>query len=73
MGPGDIAIVALTAAQVRHRRGELASLLADAIEGGASLGYLLPVQRRDLDGYWAGIADEVGTPAACTFYWKRLA
>ncbi len=37
-------------------RAGLARLLRDAVEGGASVGYVLPVSAADIDAYWQGVA-----------------
>ena len=52
-------VVALPGAEIRRRREELVALLADAIEGNASVGYVLPFSVGELEAYWNGIADDV--------------
>jgi GNAT superfamily N-acetyltransferase len=49
----------MDAAALRRRRDALVALLADAIEGNASVGYVLPLDRPRLEAYWNGIAAEV--------------
>jgi hypothetical protein len=49
-------VVELSPADVQQRRGELVELLPDAIEGGASVNYVLPFRREDLDAYWKRLA-----------------
>lgn len=44
---------------MRDRRTQLVELLADAIEGGASVNYVLPFQREDLRTYWEGVTSDV--------------
>lgn len=51
-----VAVRALDAAQVRARRAELVALLADAVDGGASIGYVLPHATADYARFW----DDVG-------------
>ena len=38
---------------------QLGSLLRDAVEGGASVGYVLPVPEVDIDQYWHGVFADV--------------
>jgi GNAT superfamily N-acetyltransferase len=52
-------VVELSPAAMQERRSELVDLLADAIEGGASMNYVLPFRREDLDAYWKGVAVDV--------------
>jgi len=52
-------IVELSPAGVQQRRSELVELLADAVEGGASMNYVLPVRRDELDAYWKGVTVDV--------------
>ena len=49
----------LDAAQLRRRGAELVDLLEEAIQDGASVGYLEPIDRRVLVDYWAAIARDV--------------
>jgi GNAT superfamily N-acetyltransferase len=44
---------------LRDRRAQLVELLADAINGGASMNYVLPFRREDLHAYWNGVAVDV--------------
>ncbi|MFD4375032.1 GNAT family N-acetyltransferase [Streptomyces sp. NPDC058486] len=39
-----------------HASGGLAALLVDAVDGGASVGYLAPLERDEAAGWWAGVA-----------------
>ena len=55
----NIAVVEFDGAELRRRRDELRTLLADAIEDNASVGYILPVDTSLLDGFWQGIEDDV--------------
>jgi GNAT superfamily N-acetyltransferase len=45
------------------RNGDLADLsglLRDAVEGGASVGFMLPVREAEMTGFWAEVFTEVG-------------
>jgi ribosomal protein S18 acetylase RimI-like enzyme len=44
-----------------RRADELIELLQDAVESGASVGFLPPLGREDASTYWRGIFHEVGT------------
>ena len=37
----------------------LCDVLSDCVQGGASLGFMLPFEPKDAGGYWAQVADEV--------------
>jgi GNAT superfamily N-acetyltransferase len=52
-------VVELSPADVQQRRDDLVALLADAIEGGASVNYVLPFRREDLHAYWDAVASDV--------------
>lgn len=39
--------------------GSLADLLIDAVDSGASVGFLPPLGREEAEGYWRGVAAEV--------------
>jgi ribosomal protein S18 acetylase RimI-like enzyme len=49
----------LTAADTLNRLDELASLLIEAVEQGASIGFTLPLGRAEAGDYWKKIAGEV--------------
>jgi GNAT superfamily N-acetyltransferase len=49
----------LNAAATREAIPDLSDILSDCINGGASLGFMLPFAPEDATGYWHGIADEV--------------
>jgi ribosomal protein S18 acetylase RimI-like enzyme len=42
----------LDAAEAERRREELALLLRDAVESGASIGFLLPLEVAEIEAYW---------------------
>ncbi|MFJ8667175.1 GNAT family N-acetyltransferase [Streptomyces sp. NPDC093600] len=41
-----------------HAAGGLAVLLVDAVDGGASLGFLAPLEPADAAAWWLGVAEE---------------
>nr|WP_189866873.1 GNAT family N-acetyltransferase [Streptomyces poonensis] len=47
------------APDVLARAGELAALLADTVDGGASVGFLAPLDRAEALAWWTGRADAV--------------
>ncbi|GEC03009.1 N-acetyltransferase [Streptomyces spinoverrucosus] len=47
-------VVALDAGQVLDRAGELAELLVDTVDGGASVGFLAPLDRAEALAWWQG-------------------
>jgi len=49
----------LDAAAVRAAVPDLCELLSDCINGGASLGFMLPFEAKDGEVYWNDIADQV--------------
>ena len=49
-------ITALDAAGVRARAAELADILVDCVEDGASVGFLPPLSRADALAYWESVA-----------------
>lgn len=48
-----------TADEARARAGDLCEILSDCINGGASLGFMLPYTPQDAVAYWQEIADAV--------------
>ncbi|MEO8677191.1 MAG: hypothetical protein ABI569_16565, partial [Casimicrobiaceae bacterium] len=60
MADGETDVVrALDAAELRARRNELVELIADAVDGGASVGYLLPHSTTDYVRLWDDVAQAV--------------
>lgn len=53
------AVVRLTAAEVLARAGELACLLTDTVDGGASVGFLAPLDRASAVAWWEARAAAV--------------
>ena len=47
----------LEPAEVEPRRADLVRLLSDAVEGGASIGFLAPLPDAEAEAYWAGVVD----------------
>jgi acetyltransferase len=56
---GSMEIVTLNAPALRERLGELAPLLRDAVEHGASMGFMLPLAEAEVVDYWNGVAAQV--------------
>lgn len=54
-----VRIEALTAAGARARLPELAAILTDAVDGGASVGFLPPLAPGDARAYWESVAAAV--------------
>lgn len=58
--PLDAPVVRLSPEDVRaHAPGALAELLVDAVDGGASVGFLAPLERSDAAAWWSGVAEDV--------------
>ncbi|HEY8283931.1 MAG TPA: GNAT family N-acetyltransferase [Chloroflexota bacterium] len=55
-----MAIERIDAARATELIGELAALLRDAVESGASVGFLPPLSRQESLAYWRGVIDQVG-------------
>jgi GNAT superfamily N-acetyltransferase len=55
----DATIRILTAEETRRARADLCETLSDCINGGASLGFMLPFTPQDAVDYWDEIADAV--------------
>lgn len=56
----DIAVRSLGAAEAQARIGELTQVLLDCVEGGASVSFMLPLERSAADAFWHGVAAAVG-------------
>jgi ribosomal protein S18 acetylase RimI-like enzyme len=52
-------IRSLAAGDVEARLGELVALLRDAIQGGASIGFVLPLAPAELETYWRDVLEAV--------------
>lgn len=57
----------LSPPELQAHRSELVDLLADAIEDGASVGYLVPVRPDSLHAYWQAIMAEVADGSRTVF------
>lgn len=57
--PHTVTVRALDGAQMRAAHGELVDLLCDAVAGGASMGFMLPLDRAGMGRYWQGVMDDV--------------
>jgi len=55
----DIAVRSLGAAEAQARTGELTQVLLDCVEGGASVSFMLPLERSAADAFWRGVAAAV--------------
>ena len=53
----DLAIEALTPATLADREDELVDILVDAVEDGASVGFLAPLRRDEARAYWRSVRD----------------
>ena len=54
------AIESLTAAAVKAHRPALGALLRDAVDSGASVGFLPPIEEADAAAYWDTVAAAIG-------------
>jgi GNAT superfamily N-acetyltransferase len=50
-----VEIRALTAAEARRYRSELAEILVDCVEGGASVSFMLPFSKGEAEGFFDGV------------------
>lgn len=60
-------IIPLTATEVLAREDELAALLRDAVEHGASIGFMLPLPEDEVREYWRGVAAQLAGGAKVAF------
>jgi GNAT superfamily N-acetyltransferase len=56
----EVTVRCLGADEARGRIGQLADLLLDCVEGGASVSFMLPMARETAVRFWQGVADGVG-------------
>ncbi len=56
---GAMRIITLDQSGLQARRDELGALLRDAVEHGASLGFMLPLPEAEVRDYWTGVAAQV--------------
>ncbi|MFS8046688.1 N-acetyltransferase family protein [Rhizobium sp. BR 314] len=57
----------LSAADARDRLSDLCEVLADCVNGGASVGFMQPYEQADALPYWQGVADSVESGATLLF------
>ncbi len=57
--PGGAAVRCLTAGEALARAAELADVLVDCVEGGASVSFMAPLARDRAEAFWRGVADGV--------------
>jgi GNAT superfamily N-acetyltransferase len=55
----DVSVRVLDADEARARLGQLADVLLDCVEGGASVSFMLPMARETALGFWRKVADGV--------------
>lgn len=48
-----------TAEQIRSHFSDFAALLRDAVEGGSSIGFVLPLAETEVQDYWNGVIEAV--------------
>ena len=56
-GAGEI--VELNAAEAKAAVGELARVLADCVDGGASVSFMPPFGQREAEAFFSGVADQI--------------
>jgi GNAT superfamily N-acetyltransferase len=59
----DITVRMLDANEAHARIGELSQVLLDCVEGGASVSFMLPMERATADGFWRDVAAGVARGA----------
>ena len=57
--------------ETRARMGDLATVLADCVAGGASVGFMMPYGVADALPFWDGVATAVGEEATLLFAAER--
>jgi ribosomal protein S18 acetylase RimI-like enzyme len=55
-----IVVRALDPDEAARRQDQLIELLVDAVEGGASIGFVLPLERAEAAAYWDGVTGGLG-------------
>jgi GNAT superfamily N-acetyltransferase len=55
----DVTVRLLGADEARARIGQLADVLLDCVEGGASVSFMLPMAREKALGFWQNVADGI--------------
>jgi len=72
LDPGAVAIEALGGEGVERHRGALIALLTDAVDSGASVGFLPPLAEAEADAYWKTVAAAV-REGTCVLLVARVA
>jgi len=57
----SVTVRLVNAEQARELAPELAGVLMDCVEGGASVSFLAPLERAKAEAYWLGVADGVAS------------
>jgi len=60
MNPRPLTIRPIPADEALERCGELAEVLIDCVEGGASVSFMAPLAQDKAEGFWRGVAGMVG-------------
>ena len=55
----QVSIRSIAAGEIDARRAELRALLVDAIDGGASVGFVMPIDATRIDAFWRDVAADV--------------
>lgn len=66
-----ITIRSVSPPQIAERARDLCALLIDAIESGASVGYVLPVDVAQIDAFWRDVAEQAAVSALQVFVAER--
>ncbi|MGO4387113.1 GNAT family N-acetyltransferase [Microvirga sp. 2YAF29] len=56
---GDVVVRTLKPHEANEYVGALAAVLIDCVEGGASVGFMLPMPQEKAQAFWQGVADAV--------------
>jgi GNAT superfamily N-acetyltransferase len=64
---GQHTVRKLAAADVASLVSDLAEILLDAVEGGASVGFMAGMSRADAEAFWLGVAEDVERRARLLF------
>jgi GNAT superfamily N-acetyltransferase len=60
-------LVPLTPELLTARAAELSALVRDAVEGGASIGFTLPLTEAEVAGFWRGVGEQLAAGAKVAF------
>lgn len=56
----DLVLRTLDADEALARSGQLAQVLLDCVEGGASVSFMLPLSQEKALRFWRGVAESIG-------------